>query len=123
MNIPNGHQAVMPYLILNGAPAFIAFTQEVFGATEQFRRQRDEHTIMHAEIRIGNSTIMFADATEQYPPVTAHLFVYVENADDVYERALNAGGSTVMELSNQDYGRTCGVADPFGNTWWITSVA
>ena len=45
-----------------------------------------------------------------------------ENADESYKKAIDEGATTVMELSDQDYGRTCGVSDPFGNTWWITSV-
>jgi uncharacterized glyoxalase superfamily protein PhnB len=65
---------------------------------------------------------MYCDATEQWAPQTANLFVYVPNADDTYAVALAAGATVVMEPSTQDYGRTCGVKDPFGNTWWITSV-
>jgi PhnB protein len=123
MKIPNGHQTIMPYLILAGAEKFIEFTRKVFNAIETFKRMReDEKTIMHSEIQIGNSTIMFADTTEQIKEQTAGLFIYVENADETYKKAIDTGATTVMELSNQDYGRTCGVIDPFGNTWWITTV-
>ena len=64
MNIPKGHQAVMPYLILKDAQNFISFTQKVFNAavTAQHVRE-DQKTIMHAEIQINGSIIMFADAT------------------------------------------------------------
>jgi uncharacterized glyoxalase superfamily protein PhnB len=82
----------------------------------------DQSGIRHAELQIAGSTIMFTNATEQWPPQTANLFVYVENADSAYARALEAGASSVMDLSDQHYGRTCGVKDPTGNTWWITSV-
>ena len=123
MKIPNGHQTIMPYLIVPGAEKFSAFMQKVFGAEETFKRLReDEKTVMHAEIKIGNSTIMFADATDKFKSNTAALFIYVENADASYKKAIDEGAATVMELSDQDYGRTCGVSDPFGNTWWITSV-
>jgi PhnB protein len=123
MKIPNGHQTIMPYLILAGAEKFIEFTRKVFNANETFKRMReDEKTIMHSEIQIGNSTIMFADTTEQIKKQSARLFIYVENADETYKKATDAGAITVMELSDQDYGRTCGVIDPFGNTWWITTV-
>jgi uncharacterized glyoxalase superfamily protein PhnB len=84
--------------------------------------REDGKTIMHSEIQIGGSTIMFADTTEQIKEQVAGLFIYVENADETYKKAIDAGATTVMELSNQDYGRTCGVNDPFGNTWWITTV-
>ena len=79
-------------------------------------------TIQHGEIVIAGSTIMFADSTEQYKQSTAGLFVYVENADEAYKKAIQAGATTVMELSDRSYGRACGIQDPFGNTWWITSI-
>lgn len=124
MKMPNGYQTVMPYLIVNGAANFIDFTKNVFKAVEneKMRSMRDEKTIQHSEIMIGDSTIMFADSTEKYEPRTAGLFIYVENADETYKRALDEGATTIMGLSDQDYGRTCGVTDPFGNIWWITSV-
>jgi PhnB protein len=125
MNLPNGHQAVMPYLMLEGALKFIDFTKTVFNATvslNMHKMREDYETVMHSEISIGGSTIMFTDATEQWTKQTANLFVYVENADNTYAKALATGATTVMELSDQSYGRTCGVLDPFGNTWWITSI-
>lgn len=124
MKIPKGYQTVMPYLIVNGAANFIDFTKKVFNAieNEKMKSMRDEKTIQHSEITIGDSTIMFADSTEKYEPRTAGLFIYVENADETYKKALDEGAITIMELSDQDYGRTCGVNDPFGNAWWITSV-
>lgn len=124
MKLPQGHQAVMPYLMLKGALKFLEFTQTVFNAklTTDMHKLRDEKTVIHSEITIGGSTIMFTDATEQWPQQTANLFIYVENADDTYNKALAAGASALMELNDQDYGRTCGVTDPLGNVWWITSI-
>ena len=123
MNIPTGHQAVMPYLILNGASKFIDFTQKVFDAKLISTHLRDDQkTIMHAEIGIDGSTIMFAEATEQFAPQTAHLFIYVEDADKSFQAAKDNGAEVMTELSDQDYGRTCGVTDPTGNVWWITSL-
>lgn len=123
MKIPTDHQAVMPYLILKGAQQFIDFTQKVFQATLISKHLReDQQTIMHGEIGIEGSTIMFAEATEQFAPHTAHLFVYVENADNSFQTAKDNGATVLMELSDQDYGRTCGMTDPTGNVWWITSV-
>ena len=123
MNIPSGHQAVMPYLMLVGAAKFIEFTKDVFGAKLSTSVPREgSDVVMHAEVQIDGSTVMFAEATEQWKPQTANMFVYVPDADETYRKALDHGATTVMELSDQDYGRTCGVADPFGNVWWITSV-
>lgn len=124
MNIPQGHQRIMPYLMIQDASKFIDFTQKVFAASLSFKRMRkDEKTIMHAEIMIGESAIMFAETTDQWSKATANLFVYVENADDTFHKALEADATEVLALRDQDYGRSGGVADPFGNVWWITSVA
>lgn len=123
MKIPNGHQAVMPYLILNGAAAFIDFTTSIFNAElthKTLKNGSDE--IIHAEVNINGSTIMFGNASAQWPAVTASLFVYVDNADESFAKAIAAGAEMVIDLSDQDYGRTCGVKDPLGNVWWITSV-
>lgn len=123
MEIPKGHTAVMPYLILNDATGFIGFTEHVFGASLKHKELRENTAIiMHAEIIINGSTIMFAQATEQFGEATGNLFVYVDNADDTYKKALSHGATTIMELSNQSYGRTCGVTDPCGNVWWVTSI-
>jgi len=58
----------------------------------------------------------------EWEPLTASLFIYVNNADFSYAKALELGCTSVMELSDQPYGRTCGVKDVFGNVWWITSI-
>lgn len=123
-HIPSGNQAVMPYLMLHNAQIFLNFTKEVFGATQngEIHKRPDTEGIMHAEVMIDGSTIMCCDAREQWIPTPANLFVYVNDADETYKKAMAAGASSVMELSNQDYGRTCGVTDPCGNVWWITSV-
>jgi len=123
MNIPKNHQTVMPYLILDRALKFIDFTKNVFNATVLHAPQlRDDGTALHAEINIRGSTIMFADTSSDWKPQTANLFVYVPNADESFKKALEEGATELMGLSDQEYGRTCGVTDPFGNVWWITSV-
>ena len=113
----------MPYLIMHGASRFADFIRHVFGGEEIFVRMRDDNsTIMHAEVRISGCTIMYADATADFGVSNANFFIYVENADASFEKALSQKCTVVMPLANQDYGRSGGVKDPFGNTWWITSV-
>lgn len=124
MSIPTQYQTVTPYLIIKDALSFLQFMQELFGAevTEKHFRDESETTVMHAELKIGNASIMCAEATDQWKTEPAGLFIYVENADASYAKALELGCTTIMELTDQSYGRTCGVKDTFGNTWWITSV-
>ncbi len=119
--IPANYHTVMPYLIVENATKFLSFTEKVFDAREIYKAMRDQDTIMHAEIRIGDSTIMFADATDRYKPQPAGLFIYVDNADKRFKKAIQAGAKVINEVADQPYGRSGGVADPFGNTWWVTS--
>ncbi len=120
--IPEGYQQVMPYLIAKNAAAFIKFMMDVFGAREKMKHMRDENIIMHAELKIGENTIMLADSTEQFATRTGGFFIYVEDADETYKKALAEGSASVMEPADMEYGRSGGVTDPFGNTWWVTSL-
>lgn len=121
MKIPDGYQSVMPYLIIKDADGFISFLKDVFNATEKMRVPREEG-VMHAEVIISGHTIMMADATEQYPVGNGGMFVYVEDTKAVYERALKAGATSLMEPTQQEYGLAAGFKDPFGNTWWPSQV-
>ncbi len=118
MNIPEGYQAVMPYLIVNDARGFIAFLKKVFGGTEKMLELRDDHKVMHAEVMINGSVIMLADATEAYPPKAAGMFVYVDDVDKVYALALREGCHSLMPPDKKEYGRAAGFNDVYGNTWW-----
>jgi PhnB protein len=121
LSIPEGYQRIMPYLIINNAAAFQSFMQRVFSAKEKYKAMRDENTIMHAEVKVGDSVIMFADATDEFERNTAGMFIYVENVDETYNKALAEGSTSKMKPADMEYGRTCGITDPFGNVWWITS--
>ena len=120
--IPSTHQNIMPLLILNDAAGFIAFTEKVLGAKETYKVMRDEKTIMHAEIMIGECTIMIADATDKYKNQPGSFFVYVTDADETFKIAIEAGATELAKPSDQPYGRSGGVTDPSGNALWFTSV-
>lgn len=117
---PNYYRTVMPYLIVEDASEFLAFTKKVFGAEEKMRAE-DEGEIQHAEIVIGDSTIMLGQSGGPWEPQPAGLYINVDSADETYQKAIGAGAESVMELSDKEYGRTGGVKDSNGNTWWITS--
>ena len=124
MKIPEQYNQLMPYLILKDTGGFTKFMKDVFNAQEQLIVPREDGTVMHGELKIGNAVIMFAEAGEVFTVMTAGMFIYVDDTDVTYQKALSAGAVTVegQEPSDKDYGRACGVKDPFGNTWWITSV-
>lgn len=121
MNIPVGYATITPFINVKGALRFIEFVKRVFGAAELFIDMYDEITVKHAEIKIGDSIIMISDETPDWRAKTGDFFIYVENADMTYEKALAEGASSIMPPSDQSYGRSGGVIDPFGNTWWITT--
>jgi PhnB protein len=116
------YNTVMPYLILSDAAKFIDFMKVVFNAVETHRGMRDETIIMHAEVKVGDTTIMLADANEQWQVQNAGMFICVDDADAAFNKAVELGAEIITALSEQGYGRTGGVKDPFGNTWWITSI-
>ena len=120
--IPEGYQTVTVYLIVNNAAEFIQFTKDVFNAGLLNKHMRDENIIMHAEIKIGNSIIMLADSTDEFSSQPAGFFIYVDDADATFKLALEKGAIKIREVADQSYGRSGGVRDPFGNSWWITSL-
>lgn len=124
MKVPEQYNRLMPYLILKGTDNFKKFMSKVFDATDQLIVPGSDGTVMHGELRIGDAVVMFAEAGGPFTVMNAGMFIHVENADVTYKKALQAGATTVegQEPADKDYGRTCGVKDPFGNTWWITSV-
>jgi len=118
MKIPSHYNRLMPYIIIPNGYRFMEFMKTVFDATEQAIVPRSEGVIMHGELRIGEAVVMFADVTEQFEARPAGIFIYVEDTDDTYKRALDAGATSLMEPTQQPYGYTCGFHDPFGNDWW-----
>ncbi len=129
--IPPGYHSVTPDLWVTGGLEAIEFYQKAFGARERSRMMDpDGRTVMHAELMIGDSTIMLADENprnEGKSPrslggstVTLHL--YVDDVDAVFSRALASGARQVMPLENTFWGDRFGeVADPFGHHWSIAT--
>jgi len=108
----------------------IAFYTKAFGAKEKFRMPDEKGRIGHAEIEIGDSTIMMADEAPQMDAFSAEhfggspisLLIYTENCDAMYAQALGAGAKRLREPADQPYGdRMSGVKDPFGYKWWIAT--
>jgi uncharacterized glyoxalase superfamily protein PhnB len=119
---PPGYSTVSPYLIVDGAADTIAFLESVLGAVEVRRFVGPDDLIMHAEVRLGDSVIMLADATKGWPSIPAHVHVYVPDVDAAYRRALDAGASVVQEPEQKaDEDRRAGVTDPGGTTWWLAT--
>lgn len=114
------HQTIMPYLILNNVKGFISFAKEVFGAKEVLiHHQEGTEDIMHAEISINGSTVMMGQASEDWATDNGGMYIYVDDIDTTYETALANGATSVMPIEDKEYGRSGGIKDPYGNTWWL----
>ena len=130
--IPEGYHTATPYLIVKNAERAIDFYKRAFDATELFRAVDPEtKKIRHAEIKIGTSPIMLTDESPEFPDwqspesrggTPVHIYLYVENADAMFKRALDAGAKQLLPLQDQSYGdRSGGVTDPFGHIWYIAT--
>jgi uncharacterized glyoxalase superfamily protein PhnB len=121
-SIPEGYHTVTPYLTVQGAETLLEFLQRAFDAVEQERVARADGTIGHAEVRVGDSMVMLAEARGEWKPMPSALYLYVKDTDATYRRALEAGACSLMEPADQFYGdRNAGVRDPVGNIWWIAT--
>jgi PhnB protein len=115
-------QNVVPYFVVDGADDFIAFLQSAFGGELTGRFLRPDGSVMHAEVRIDDSTLELGNASERYAPLHLAAHVYVPNVDAVYERAVAAGGTSLYVPMDQPYGdREAGVKDRWGNHWYIAT--
>ena len=120
--VPDGYHTVTPYLVVDGGQKLIDFLKQAFGAKETFSMKGQGETIAHAEVQIGDSIIMISDAASEWKSRSSMLYLYVEDVDAVYKRALEAGATSVREPANQFYGdRSGGVTDPVGNYWGIAT--
>ena len=128
--IPDGMHTVTPHLVCAGAAKAIEFYKKAFGAEEGGRLPGPDGRLMHAAIRIGDSTVMLVDEMPEWgslgpkalkgTPVTIHL--YVEDADAFVARAAQAGAKVTMPVAEQFWGDRYGrIEDPFGHHWSVAT--
>jgi len=118
--IPEGFRTVTPYLVVKGAANLTEFLQRAFHAELKGQWKRDDGTIMHSQLRIGDSALELADGGGAYPPSPGSLHIYVADVDATYRRAVEAGAVSLRAPANQPYGdRDASIQDPSGNQWYI----
>jgi len=128
--IPENYHRVTPYLVVDGAAEAIDFYSRVFGATELMRMPAPGNKIGHAEIKVGDSVVMLADAVAEMghkSPKTlggspVSLLLYVEDTDTTVKRAIENGAKLSRPVEDQFYGDRMGtVEDPFGHVWHVAT--
>ncbi|MFD7560707.1 VOC family protein [Streptomyces sp. NPDC059835] len=129
--IPEGQHTIAPYLGIKDAANAIEFYKKAFDAVEMYRLDTPDGRVGHAELKIGDSTLMLADPTDMEGGLTASqslggtavaIHLYVEDSDKICNQAVAAGATQVREVKDQFYGdRSGAVKDPFGNLWFIAT--
>jgi PhnB protein len=126
--IPEGFRTVTAQLTLDDAAAAIEWYKRAFGAQEVNRSLGPDGKIMHADITIGDSHIMLNDAMmgmkgpKGYGGSPASFWLYVEDSDALFKRAIEAGAKEQMPMADQFWGDRAGsIKDPAGYSWWIAT--
>ena len=120
---PEGFRSITPFFHANHAVELVGFLTSAFGATEKERVSGPEGSIVYTTVVIGDSPLELSSAHAQWKPMPAAMHLFVDDADRVYQRALDAGATTLFPPTDQPYGqRVGGVIDPEGNRWYIATV-
>lgn len=116
--IPDGYSTVTPYLVVSDVNEFIDFLKKTLNASVVMNMPGPDGKPMHAEVQIGDSKVMMGQCCGEYPSFPAMLYIYLDDVDATYKRALDNGATSMREPADQFYGdRTCMVKDKYGNAW------
>jgi uncharacterized glyoxalase superfamily protein PhnB len=117
-----GAPTLQPYLHPLRAEPVLNFVRRAFGAEELGRHATPDGVIHHVTVKIGNARMEMGEAHGPYQPMPTMFYLYVEDCDALYKRALSAGATSISAPTDQPYGdRSGGVTDPFGNKWYIAT--
>ena len=118
--VPEGYHTVTPFIVARNAAKLIDFIHQAFGAETIDKMATPDGTVMHAELRIGDSLIMLGEAQGEWQPMPAALYLYVQDVDAMFRRAVEAGGVVIKEVADQFYGDRNGtLRDAWDNVWSI----
>src|SRR5437870_2524986 len=120
--IPEGYHTLTPYLVVKGVEALLEFVERAFDAKVSHCSRRPDGKILHADVLIGDSHMMMGESPDEAKSFPSMLYMYVVDTDAAYERAVRAGGISLLKPVDQFYGdRNAAVTDPFGNQWWFAT--
>jgi PhnB protein len=114
------YRTVTPYLIVPNADTELTFLKTAFGGTDVECQRDADNKVRHAEVQIGDSLVMLGQASDQWKALAASLYLWVDDVDATYAKALAAGATSESAPEDKPYGhRNAGVIDGNGITWWI----
>ncbi len=120
--LPAGYSTVTPYLLVADGQRMVDFVEAGLGGSLRYASRMPDGSIAHAEVQIGDSLVMLGQVRGDHPPMPTMLYVYVEDCDAAYQRAVAAGGEAMVPPADQFYGDRSGtVRDPAGN-WWCLAT-
>jgi PhnB protein len=121
--IPRDFRTVTPNIVVDDAEDAIAFLVRGLGAIEQFRLTASNGKVAHCELKLGDSIVNLGESMDGWPARGLVAQIYVENSDALFERAVAAGATVIMPMTDMFFGSREGrVADPFGNIWTIATL-
>ena len=122
--IPKGYHTITPYFSVHDAHGLIDFLKRAFDAIAEIHTMPDG-SVLNAQVQIGNSMVLIGQAPKTQPAdklMPAMLYMYVQDVDAAYRKAVAAGGESIVEPKDQFYGDRVGaVRDITGNQWWIAT--
>jgi PhnB protein len=121
--MPKGFSTITPNIIVDDAEQAISYLKDAFGAVENYRLTMANGSITHCELLIGNSILNLGSAMEGWPTRALTAQIFVENADEVFERAVACGAQVIMPMTDMFFGSREGrITDPCGNSWTIATL-
>ena len=121
-HIPEGYSTLTAYYRIKNVQQYLHFLELAFEAETLESYPGKDGSIMHAEVRIGDSRLMMGEACDERGPTHCMQYMYVPDVDAAFEHVLKAGAESIQDPADQFYGhRTCGLRDPFGNEWWLAN--
>ena len=121
--VPKGFHTITPNIVVADAELAVAFLKKAFGFAENYRLTLSNGKITHCELKLGDSILNLGESMEGWPAHGLIAQIYVENSDELFRRAVDAGAKVLMPMTDMFFGSREGrIADPFGNVWTIATL-
>ena len=121
--VPKGFHTITPNIVVDNAEQAVVFLKKAFGAVENYRLTMSNGKIAHCELKLGDSALNLGESMEGWPAHGLIAQIYVEDSDELFNRAVAAGAKVIMPMTDMFFGSREGrIADPFGNVWTIATL-